>query len=467
MKPAKRCIVFFSDQQRYDCLGKHGNPAGLTPILDAVAEEGTFCRKAFTPQPICTPARACLQTGLYATQNGCYRLGVPLDHSQRTLAHHFREAGFRTSYIGKWHLSENEIVPEEDRGGYQDWLGSNLLEFTSDAYDLVMYDEQNQPVRLPGYRVDGVVDAAIRYIDSHRQDPFFLFVSLLEPHCQNHSFSYPAPMYSQWTYQGRWMPPDLATLGGTSQRHMPGYMGMVKRIDEAFGRMMDALQSLDMMEDTVVLFTTDHGEHFMTRNSTNKMSPHESSIRIPMVFHGGCFTGGRVVDQLVSLIDVAPTLLEAAGIPVPEGMAGRSILPLLAGQAEDWPEDVLIQVSQTDVGRGLRTDRWKYYVRAPHKDPFDDVRSEEYQEAELYDLDVDPYELQNLIHFEGYQDVKDCLRARLIQKIVSSGEPAPVIHAAPNIPQPQGILPQMFDADVREVDPLQSPGRYCRPFPKV
>lgn len=457
---AKKCIVFLTDQQRYDTLGKHGNPADITPILDAVAEEGTFCPLAFTPQPICTPARACLHTGLYATQNGCYRLGIPLAHSFKTLAHHFNEAGYRTSYIGKWHLSEHDIVPAEDRGGYKDWLGSNLLEFSADAYDLVMYDENNAPVRVPGYRVDGVVDCAIRYIDQHKDEPFFLFVSLLEPHCQNHSFSYPAPMYQQWRYQGTWMPPDLAALGGTSQRHMPGYMGMVKRIDEAFGRMMDALKSLGLFEDTVVLFTSDHGEHFMTRNTTNKMSPHESSVRIPMVFHGGCFNGGRVINEFVSLIDVAPTLLNAAGIPVPEGMAGRSILPLLQGDNAHWPQEVLIQVSQTDVGRALRTKKWKYYVKAPDKDPFRDTRSDEYVEAELYDLINDPYELENLIQFQGFDDVKAELRHMLIEKIAASGEPAPVIRPARNKPLPQGILPQMFCPTQEEKGQTENGSRY-------
>lgn len=463
----RNVIVFMTDQQRYDVMGKYGNPAGLTPHFDAFAEEGTLCRQAFSPQPICTPARACLQTGLYATQNGCYLLGIPLcNRPNPTLADHFNAAGYRTGYIGKWHLADQDIVPEEQRGGYRDWLGANLLEYSSDAYDLVMYDGEGRPVRVPGYRVDAVTDRAIQYVDQHKDEPFFLFVSLLEPHCQNHAFSYPAPKGTENMYQGKWMPPDLAALGGTSARHMAGYMAVVKRIDEAFGRMMDALRSLKLYNDTIVLFTTDHGEHFNTRNSANKMSPHESSIRIPMAFHGGCFSTGRVITQLVSLIDVAPTLLEAAGLPVPEGMAGRSMVPLLADPEASWPEEVLVQVSQTQVGRALRTQKWKYCVQAPDKHPFQDMRSDHYVETELYDMEYDPYELQNLMHFDRFDHVKAELRERLRSKIAESGEPVPVISTAQNEPLPMGILPQMYCPTPERIQDIRNGRRYGPPARK-
>ncbi len=460
----RNVIVFLTDEQRHDVMGKYGNPVGLTPNFDAFAEEGTLCRQAFSPQPICTPARACLQTGSYATRNGCYLLGIPLcNRPNVSLADHFNAAGYRTGYIGKWHLADQDIVPEDQRGGYRDWLGSNLLEYSADAYDLVMYDGEGRPARIPGYRVDGVTDCAIRYIDQNKDEPFFLFISLLEPHCQNHSFSYSAPKDTENMYQGKWMPPDLAALGGTSARHMAGYMAVVKRIDEAFGRVMDALRSLKLYDDTIVLFTTDHAEHFNTRNSANKMSPHESSIRIPMAFHGGCFSTGRVINQLVSLIDVAPTLLEAAGLPVPEGMDGRSLVPLLTHPEAPWPQEVLVQISQTQVGRALRTHKWKYCVQAPDKDPFKDMRSDSYVETELYDMEYDPYELQNLMHFSRFDNVKAELRERLRAKIAESGEPMPAIIPAQNEPQPMGILPQMYDPTADRIRDIGNGRRYGPP----
>jgi arylsulfatase A-like enzyme len=186
-------IVFFTDQQRWDTTGLHGNPLDLTPNLDRVAREGTHVRYSFTCQPVCGPARSSMQTGLYASQTGCHTNGVPLNPALPTLATWFGEAGYRTGYIGKWHLASEDPVPPGSRGGYDHWLASNTLEFTSDAYDTVMYDSSGEPRKLPGYRVDALTDAAIDYIADHQSDPFFLFISHLEPHHQNHRDDYPAP----------------------------------------------------------------------------------------------------------------------------------------------------------------------------------------------------------------------------------------------------------------------------------
>lgn len=458
-------IVLFTDQQRYDVVGAYGNPVDLTPNLDAYARQGTLCLNAFTPQPLCGPARACIQTGNYATQTGCYRNGIPFtDKNNKSLADYFNEAGYNTGYIGKWHLAENGIVEQEERAGYEYWLGSNELEFSSDAYDLVMYDNNSKAVKVPGYRVDGMIDRAIRYIDENQQNPFFLFISLLEPHCQNHSYSYPAPVFTEQKYQGKWMPPDLMALGGTAPAHLAGYLATVRRIDEAYGRMMDALRSLNMVNNTVVLFTSDHGEHFMTRNSTNKMSPHESSIRIPMVFHGPGFESGKIICDMVSLIDVLPTLLDAAGIPVPKSVSGKSILGLLNQTETHWPEEVLIQISESQVGRAIRTKKWKYAVVAPHKDPFKDSASDSYQETELYDLEHDPYELRNLISFPDFEQIKSELRSRLCNRIAASGEPVPEITVAQTQRPPDGILPQIFFPGPESLSDISNPRRYMKPW---
>src|SRR5690606_34541735 len=138
--------------------------------------------------------------------------------------------------------------------------------------DTVVYNTESQPVKLPGYRVDALTDAAIRYVDSHQQDPFFLFISYLEPHHQNHLDDYPPPVGYREQYTDRWTPPDLVALRGSSPQHLGGDYGMVKRLDEALGRLLDALRSLDMLDNTIVLFTSDHGCHFKTRNSEYKRS---------------------------------------------------------------------------------------------------------------------------------------------------------------------------------------------------
>lgn len=412
-------IVFFTDQQRWDTTGAHGNPLGLTPNFDRMAREGTHVGHSFTVQPVCGPARSCMQTGMYATSTGSFVNDIPLDPKLRTLAHHFKDAGYHTGYIGKWHLASRDPVPSEERGGYEEWLAANILEFTSDAYDTVLFDEDEQPVKLPGFRVDALTDASIRFVDRHQSEPFFLFLSFLEPHHQNHRDDYPAPEGYREQYDGRWIPPDLAALGGNAHAQLGGYYGMVKRLDEALGRLFDALESLHLRENTIVLFTSDHGCHFKTRNAEYKRSCHDASLRVPTAFVGPGFDGGGSVGRLVSLVDLPPTLIDAAGLSPSEAMEGRSIIPLLVGGAADDQEDeVFAQISEDNMGRALRTRRWKYAIHAPDADPFKDAKASHYEEQFLYDLQADPHELDNLIGMAAFRHVADELRGRLASWIL-------------------------------------------------
>jgi len=420
-------IVFFTDQQRWDTVGAHGGQMGATPNFDRLAKTGTFVRNSFTCQPVCGPARSILQTGKYPTTTGCYRNSIALPTSERTLAHHFREAGYDTAYIGKWHLADSEPVPEAQRGGYEEWLASNILEFTSYAYDTVLHDNDNRAIKLPGYRVDALTDAAIRYLDRPHDKPFFLFVSYIEPHHQNQNDDYPAPAgYEDRMRERLVMPADLEALGGSSARHFPGYMGQIARLDEAYGRLLDALISLGQLDNTVVMYTSDHGNHFKTRNAEYKRSCHEASIRVPTLFIGPGFDGRGVHDGMVSLIDLPPTLLDAAGITPPAGMQGRSLLRDVPGP----DDDVFIQVSEDHVGRALRTRRWKYEVIAPDGDGWNDMDAPRYVEAHLFDLEADPHELNNLVVAPEHAALRARLRERLKARMAAAGEAIPRIEAA-------------------------------------
>ncbi|QYC39931.1 Arylsulfatase [Nonomuraea coxensis DSM 45129] len=417
-------IVVLTDQQRWDTVGP------LTPNLDRMARHGTQATVALTPQPVCAPARAALQTGRYPTTTGVHRNGRVLPPEERTLAHHFGAAGYATGYIGKWHLAGAEPVPEEQRGGYRSWLGANALEHTSDAYRTIVFDEAGEPVLLPGYRSDALVDAAVRFVADHHDEPFFLFLSLLEPHHQNEVDSYPAPDGYEERYQGTWLPPDLAALGGTAHRHLGGYLGQVKRLDEGLGRLLDALRSLGLLEETIVAYTSDHGNHFKTRNAEYKRSCHDASLRVPLALRGPGFDGGGAIARPVSTLDLPPTLLAAAGLPVPEEMQGRSFLPLLRDARADWPEEVFFQVSESEVGRGIRTSRWKYYAVAEDADPWDDPAAGRYREQALHDLENDPYELVNLAGYPSHAEVAAGLRERLARRIAEAEGAAPEIEPA-------------------------------------
>jgi len=433
-------VVFFTDQQRWDSTGVHGNPLDLTPNFDRLAQQGVHFANTFSAQPVCGPSRACLQTGTYQNRHGVFYNNLPLPRDATTLAHCFRDADYDTGYIGKWHLGdpyrmvpEHGPVPVEERGGYEYWLGANGPELISDAYDAILYDQDDQPVKLPGYRVDAVTDAAIRYIDLHQTQRFYLFVSYLEPHMQNTRDDYPAPDGYAERYVGRWMPADLAALGGNSHKQIAGYWGMVKRLDEALGRLLDVLKSLHLLDNTIVVFTSDHGCHFRTRNRSYKRSCHESSIRVPLAIWGPGLRGRRI-EQLFSLIDLPSTLLDAVGLPIPEPMQGHSAMPLVRGETGAWQEEVFVQISDPEMGRAVRTRRWKYCVSDADKDPRGQISSSDYKEKYLYDLMADPYELNNLIGLESHREVSEVMRRRLVRRMVEAGEEAPEIKLAPSRP---------------------------------
>ncbi|MDT8389780.1 MAG: sulfatase-like hydrolase/transferase [Lentisphaeria bacterium] len=429
-------LIFFTDQQRADSTGVHGNPMGITPNFDRMAMNGTHCHHAFSCQPVCLPARMVLQTGKYASMMKCYSNAGRLSDDEQTLGHWFRQAGYRTGYIGKWHMThdcDGERVPPENRTGYDDWLGANVVEIDSDAYSAFLYDGDGEKVELPGYRSDAYVDAVIRQLRAYkdRDQPFFLMSSYIEPHFQNTRDDYPAPTgYEEDYAKNTWTPPDLQALGGTAARHLPGYYGMIKRLDEGLGRIQDALRSLGLLDDTIVVYTCDHGCHFKTRNGEYKRSPHDSSIRIPLAFSGPGFDEGGRLKNMISLVDVPPTLLAACGIDIPDSMRGRSILPLIQGNGaakEQWPESVLVEYRDgATMGRAARTKRWTYAVE--NRGQGDTL---DFTEAFLYDNMADPWQLNNCVDRGGDMiKVKEVMRARLMDLLARSGEKEAVIHPA-------------------------------------
>ena len=163
-------------------------------------------------------------------------------------------------------------------------------------------------------------------------------------------------------------------------------------------------------------------------------------MRLPTALTGPGFFGGGEVREIVSLVDLPPTLLDAADLDVPEQMQGRSVVPLVSRRPSDWPQEALIQISESQVGRAVRTHRWKYGVTAPDSDARRDAGSERYEEQHLYDLQADPYELTNLAGLESHRRAADVLRDRLIRRMVEAGESAPMIDPAAPRPSRQRIV---------------------------
>lgn len=424
MSKRPNILVFFTDQQRWDTCGCYGSENDLTPCLDSLAADGVVFDNAVSCQPVCGPARAVIQTGLYATHNTCYRNAIDLPVTDNTLAHRMNRAGYKTGYVGKWHLAGTgiEAVPEELRAGYKDyWMAADLLEFSSGAYSGFVFDKDNNKVTFENqYRVEAITDYAIDTINAHDPaDPLFLMISYLEPHHQNNLNRYVAPNGYAERYKDAAVPEDLLVLDKPDadwRANLADYYGCIRSLDENLQRIVDCLKEREMFDDTVIVFTCDHGSHFRTRNGEYKRSCHEASVHIPMVFHGGAFKGGRRAAQAVSLVDLAPTLCDIAGADN-SGMDGQSFAAMANADIAGWEEDKFIQISESEVARAIRTPKYKYCVTAPHKDGWKDSFSSVYVESCLYDMEEDPHELKNLAGDPAYHEIKAALKQKLIQKI--------------------------------------------------
>ena len=422
-------VLLVTQRQRWDTTRAHGNPLGLTPNLDRIASRYTLLQNAISAQPAPGPGMAALQTGLFATRSGVFCDGRPMVAEVPTLATRFATAGYETGFVGKWPLAgpDHKLrIPAGKRGGYAHWMAAGQMEDCSEAYATFLFDEQGKSARLPGYRVDATIDEGIRFIRRHHEAPFLLTLSLAEIGPQTSRDDFPAPDGYAEQYTGRWTPPDLAALpahtgpaltGGTAYRHLGGYFGIARRIDEAYGRLVDALMSLDLFDHTVVLFTSTSGCHFRTRNAGYDSSGHEASVHVPAVISGPGFENRGPVPELVSTIDLAATVLDAAGLATAD-LDGRPLLPLLNDPASaSWADDVYFQISGHDLSRGVRTRRWKYIATARDVNSQQEPTAFTYFDQALYDLQADPYELENLSGCPDLKPVAERMRERLCNHI--------------------------------------------------
>ena len=430
MKP--NIIFYFSDQQRWDTLNGE-----LMPNVWELGEEGIIFENSFTCQPVCGPARACLQTGQYATENGCCWNGIPLPDKTKTMADYLGENGYDTAYIGKWHLAsdrsigrglhcEKTAVPKEKQGGYKYWRAADILEFTSHGYDGYIFDENGNKIDFKGYRADCINDFAIEYVNNHNgEKPFFMFVSQLEPHHQNDRGHFEGPVDTVEKYRNYPVPEDLTFLKGNYKEEYPDYIAAINRLDENVGKLVDVLKEKGLYDNTIIIYTSDHGCHFKTRNLEYKRSCHDASIHTPLVFGGGAIEKAGNKDSLVSLIDLPPTILHLAGIPVPDSYSGN-VLPVNGEKAPER-DCVFVQISESQIGRAVRTKNWKYSARAIgsgwHK-----PKAVHYFDDFLYDLENDPHEKNNLVNNKDYAEVLEQMRALLAREMVNAGERNPIFH---------------------------------------
>jgi arylsulfatase A-like enzyme len=438
-------VLYMSDQFRWDFLGANGlNGSTHTPNLDALAAEGKNFNYAVTNQPVCGPARSVMMTSRYATETGVWHNGVAMSETLPTLATELHKAGYSTNLIGKWHLAPETatagpgggvgFVQPEYRGGFLDlWEGANALEHTSHPYDGTIYDGDGKEITYKDeYRVDFITDRAELFLRRPHDKPFLLFISQLEPHQQNDMDNrIIGPKGSAERFFNSHVPPDLRNLPGNWQQELPDYYGACEAIDASVGRVRRILEEEKLADNTIFVFLSDHGCHFMTRNQEYKRSVHNASSRIPLLIHGPGFETAQQIAQMVGIIDLTPTLLAAAGVPVPPTMKGTSLLPLLHDEQAraTWPNQHLIQISESMTGRAIRTRDWTYCV-AEITGSTNLPAATVYQEYQMYDQRNDPYEQTNLAGRKEFRKQANQLRAQLLQLLTAAGEPTPEIRPA-------------------------------------
>jgi len=435
-------VIYHSDQFRWDFVGANGlNSSTNTPNLDALAGGGTNFNYAVTNQPVCAPSRSVLITGKYATQTGVWRNGLGLREDLPTLATELRKAGYTANYIGKWHMAPGTAaegggrgaVKEEHRGGFLDlWEASNALEFSTHPYEGTIWDRDNNPITFKDeYRVEFLTDRAEKFLRQKQEKPFLLMISQLEPHQQNDLGRMVGPKGSADRFIDAFVPADLRAFPGDWHKQLPDYYGACEAIDASVGRLRKVLDEEGLAENTIFVFMSDHGCHFMTRNQEYKRSTHNSSLRVPLLIDGPGFETARQIQEVVGIVDIAPTLLNAAGVAIPDSMQGKSFFPLLhdAKARAVWPNKQLVQISESMTGRAIRTKDWTYCVADP-TGVTNESASTNYHEYQLYDQRNDPHELVNLMGRKEYREKSDELREELKRLMVAAGEAEPEIAPA-------------------------------------
>ncbi|WP_162452161.1 sulfatase family protein [Phytoactinopolyspora mesophila] len=450
-------IWVITDQMRAQATGYAGDPNVFTPNLDRLAAEGANFTRAVSGAPLCCPFRGAMVTGRYPHNNGVTGHGDPLPDGSLTVAHAFRDAGYRTCYIGKWHLDGNSpergsvmpgddirhrMIPPERRGGFEDWWA---YENGNQPFDCIIHTDkggtpQGVPVldsadgmehfRVPGFEADGLTDILLGWLGTQVADrpeqPFFAVLSMQPPH---NPYTAPAEAMARHTpgdVRLRPNVPDIRDVTERARRDLAGYYAGIEQIDDNVGRIRASLDELGLTENTYLVFFSDHGDMHGSHGQWRKTGPWEESIRIPFLIGGPSreHQNSNRPDVPVNHVDIAPTSLGLCGLPVPAQMEGTDYsavvtTPGIRPPVWDGPPDSAylgIPVAPRhpqSVGqawRGIVTrDNWKYACF-------------EGQPWLLFNLDDDPYEFVNLAHDPAYYAIRAGLHERLRQWADQTGD---------------------------------------------
>jgi arylsulfatase A-like enzyme len=410
-------VFIYTDDQRYDALGvvqrEQGERARFpwfkTPNLDRLATEGVRFRNAFVVNSLCSPSRACFLTGRYNHLNGIANNHTPFDTNSVTHASLLRKAGYSTGYVGKFHMG----AQSGQRPGF-DYSASFVGQ---GRFNDCPFEVNGAPTPTKGWVDDVTTDFAIEFLKNNRNKPFSLVVGFKSSHGPweppDRLKGALSDVVSKPPANADAIPPYLKTppsVNNNARAEMQrNYFRTLTGVDENVGKILNALDELKLAENTVVIFTSDNGFYLGDHGLGDKRSAYEESMRIPfLVRYPKLGMKGKVVDEMVLNVDLAPTLLDFAGVPIPKEMQGRSLKPLLTGTARNGTESVPYwrkaffyeYFFERNFGPptilAVRTETAKL-IKYPGHDDW----------TELFDLKSDPYERKNLANDPAHKNLRE------------------------------------------------------------
>lgn len=428
MRSKPNLLFVFADQMRGMDMGCAGNPDVVTPTVDALAYQGLRLINCTATVPVCGPNRATLLTGLYPTRHDVLGNDFPLPLDIPSLGTIAKENGYRTGYIGKWHLDgvprSKFTPPGPRRHGFDYWAAYNC---THDYFHPKYYRDTAELIETPGYEPEVQTDLAIEFVEQAMdKEPFCLVLSWGPPHNP----------YDQVPERYRALyNPDSLTLrsnvktdidnplaeGADCHRTHANYYAAITALDHQLGRLVETLDAQGLAEDTVVIFTSDHGDMLWSHGWMRKQAPYEESVNVPFVLRWPAHVPrGMVSDTLLGTVDLLPTLIGLLGWTSSATFEGADVSGALLEQADDGPDSIFIgnclslnEARQQDMPewRGVRT-RQHTYVELPGRRPW-----------LLFDNLDDPYQMQNLVDSDEHVDLRDRLSIELTQWLERTGDP--------------------------------------------
>lgn len=438
-------LLIMPDQQRYDCIGHSKMYPVTTPNIDKLAREGMWFDQAYTPMPLCCPARQALLAGrrpetFGALWNYDITLKIPaLEPEEYTWTKQLKSSGYNMGYVGKWHVHPTF---DPTAYGFDTYISEgDYGTFRSGKYPDVSFKNgwfgEEDPVPVEDSRTHWLADRTIELMRKYQEEgkPWHIRLDFPEPHLPCQPSGEFAKMYDpkdvpQWgsfedTFEGKpyiqkqqlynWRVEDLTWEDWAPM--VARYYGIISQIDDAIGNVLSALDKLGLAENTIVIYTTDHGDMCGGHRMVDKhYVMYDDIVKVPMIIRWpGIIAPGTRNDSFVyNILDLPPTLLSILGMNVPDEFQGRSLTPILnSKQVSDWREEVVSTYNGQQFGlytqRMIRTRKWKYIWNTTDVD-------------ELYDLENDPNELHNLVSQPDLIQVLSDLRHRLHSILASDGD---------------------------------------------